>query len=110
MINALEGESELILNKDYSKISVYINDDYDVTDDMITESMKSMTEPYMETEDGDDGTRIISLSITSSEYKKSTDKYIDYLEKTLDALGVTVHRDVKGEIYLGSKGVDPSAK
>ena len=39
-----------------------------------------------------------------------TDKYIEYLEETLDALGVTVHRDVKGEIYLGSKGSDPSAK
>src|SRR5699024_960283 len=110
MINSLEGEGKLILNKDYSKISVYINDDYDVTDDVIRESMMRMAEPYMETEYGADGAKIISLSITSSEYKKSTDKYIDYLEKTLDALGVTVHRDVKGEIYLGSKGVDPSAK
>ena len=110
MINSLEGESKLILNKDYSKISVYINDDYDTTDDMIRDIMMRMAEPYIETEDGADGTKIISLSVTNSEYKKNTDKYIEYLEETLDALGVTVHRDVKGEIYLGSKGVDPSAK
>lgn len=110
MVNSLEGESKLILNKDYSKISVYIHGDYDVTDDMVRESMMRMAEPYMETEDGVDGTKIISLSVTNSEYKKSTDKYIEYLEETLDALGVTVHRDVKGEIYLGSKEVDPIAK
>ena len=110
MINSLEGESKLILNKDYSKISVYIHDDYDVTDDMIGESMMRMAEPYMETEYGADGAKIISLSVTNSEYKKNTDRYVKYLEETLDALGVTVHRDVKGEIYLGSKGVDPSVK
>ena len=110
MINSLEGEGKLILNKDYSKISVYINDDYDVTDDVIRESMMRMAEPYMETEYGADGAKIISLSVTNSEYKKNTDRYVKYLEETLDALGVTVHRDVKGEIYLGSKGVDPSAK
>ena len=110
MINSLESESKLILNKDYSKISVYIHGDYDVTDDMIRESMMRMAEPYMETEDGADGTKIISLSVTNSEYKKNTDRYINFLEETLDALGITVHRDVKGEIYLGSKGVDPSAK
>ena len=110
MINPIEGESKLILNKDYSKISVYIHDDYDVTDDMIRESMMRMAEPYIETEDGADGTKIISLSLTNSEYKKSIDRYIKFLEETLDVLGVTIHRDVKGEIYLGSKGVDPSAK
>lgn len=110
MINSLEGENKLILNKDYSKISVYIHGEYNVTDDMIRESMMRMAEPYIETEYGTDGTKIISLSLTNSEYKKSTDKYIDYLEKTLDALGITVHRDVKGEIYLGSKGADPSVK
>ena len=110
MINSLESESKLILNKDYSKISVYIHGDYDVTDDMVRESMMRMAEPYMETEDGSDGTKIISLSVTNSEYKKNTDRYIEFLEETLDALGVTVHRDVKGEIYLGSKGVDPSVK
>ena len=110
MNNSLEGESKLILNKDYSKISVYIHGDYDVTDDIIRESIMRMAEPYIETEDGADGTKIISLSITNSEYKKNTDRYIEFLEETLDSLGVTVHRDVKGEIYLGSKGVDPSAK
>ena len=110
MINSLEGESKLVLNKDYSKISVYIHDDYDATDDMIRDVMMRMAEPYMETEDGADGMRVISLSVTNSEYKKSTDRYIKFLEETLDALGVTIHRDVKGEIYLGSKGVDPSAK
>ena len=110
MINSLKSESKLILNKDYSKISMYIHGDYDITDDMIRESMMRMAEPHIETEDGADGTKIISLSLTNSEYKKSTDKYIEYLEETLDALGVTVHRDVKGEIYLGSKGVDPSVK
>lgn len=110
MINSLEGESKLALNKDYSKISVYIHDDYDITDDIIRESMMRMAEPYMETEYGADGAKIISLSVTNSEYKKNTDRYVKYLEETLDALGVTVHRDVKGEIYLGSKGVDPSAK
>lgn len=110
MINSLEGESKLILNKDYSKISVYIHGDYDVTDDMIWESMIRMAEPYMETEYGADGAKIISLSVTNSEYKKNTDRYVKYLEETLDALGVTVHRDVKEEIYLGSKGVDPSVK
>lgn len=110
MINSLEGVSKLALNKDYSKISVYIHDDYDTTDDMIRESMMRMAEPYMETEYGADGAKIISLSVTNSEYKKNTDRYVKYLEETLDELGVTVHRDVKGEIYLGSKGVDPSAK
>ena len=110
MNNSLEGESKLILSKDYSKISVYIHSGYDVTDDTIRESMMRMAEPYIETEDGADGAKIISLSLTNSEYKKSTDKYIEYLEETLDALGVTVHRDVKGEIYLGSKGSDPSVK
>lgn len=110
MINSLEGESKLALNKDYSKISVYIHDDYDTTDDIIRESMMRMAEPYMETEYGADGAKIISLSVTNSEYKKNTDRYVKYLEETLDALGVTVHRDVKGEIYLGSKGVDPSVK
>ena len=110
MINSLEGESKLALNKDYSKISVYIHDDYDATDDIIRESMMRMAEPYMETEYGADGAKIISLSVTNSEYKKNTDRYVKYLEETLDALGVTVHRDVKGEIYLGSKGVDPGAK
>ena len=110
MINSLEGVSKLALNKDYSKISVYIHDDYDITDDIIRESMMRMAEPYMETEYGADGAKIISLSVTNSEYKKNTDRYVKYLEETLDALGVTVHRDVKGEIYLGSKGVDPSAK
>lgn len=111
MINPpLEGKSKLILNKDYSKISVYIHGDYDVTNDMIRESMMRMAEPYMETEDGVDGAKIISLSVTNSEYKENTDRYIKYLEDTLDGLGITVHRDVKGEIYLGSKGVDPSAK
>src|SRR5699024_1452653 len=110
MINSLEGESKLILNKEYSKISVYINDDYDVTDDVNRESMMRLAEQYMETEYGADRAKIISLSVTNSEYKKNTDRYVKYLEETLDALGVTVHRDVKGEIYLGSKGVDPSAK
>lgn len=110
MINSLEGESKLALNKDYSKISVYIHDDYDTTDDIIRESMMRMAEPYMETEYGADGAKIISLSVTNSEYKKNTDRYVKYLEETLDALGVTIHRDVKGEIYLGSKGVDPSVK
>ena len=110
MINSLESKSKLILNKDYSKISVYIDGDYDVTDDMIRESMMRMAEPYIETEDSANGAKIISLSVTNSEYKKSTDKYIEYLEETLDELGVTVHRDVKREIYLGSKGVNPSVK
>lgn len=110
MVNSLEGESKLILNKDYSKISVYIHGDYDVTDDIIRESIMRMAEPYIETEDGADGTKIISLSITNSEYKNNTDRYIEFLEETLDSLGVTVHRDVKGKIYLGSKGSDPSAK
>ena len=110
MINSLEGESKLILNKDYSKISVYIHGDYDVTDDMIKESMMRLAEPYIETEDKADGTKIISLSVTNSEYKENTDRYIKFLEETLDALGVTVHRDVKGEIYLGSKGDDPLVK
>lgn len=110
MINSLEGESKLALNKDYSKISVYIHDGYDTTDDIIRESMMRMAEPYMETEYGADGAKIISLSVTNSEYKKNTDRYVKYLEETLDALGVTIHRDVKGEIYLGSKGVDPSVK
>ena len=110
MINSLEGVSKLALNKDYSKISVYIHDDYDTTDDIIRESMMRMAEPYMETEHGADGAKIISLSVINSEYKKNTDKYIEYLEETLDALGVTVHRDVKGEIYLGSKGDDPLVK
>ena len=72
MINSLEGENKLILNKDYSKISVYIHGEYNVTDDMIRESMMRMAEPYMETEDGTDGAKIISLSLTNSEYKKST--------------------------------------
>ena len=110
MINSLEGESRLILNKGYSKISTYIHGGYNVADDTIRELMMRMAEPYIETEDGADGAKIIRLSVISSEYKKSTDNYIEYLEETLDALGVTVHRDVKGEIYLGSKGVDPSAK
>lgn len=41
-------------------------------------------------------------------YDKSVEdqKYIRYLEETLDALGVVVHRDVKGEIYLGGRGVN----
>lgn len=30
MINSLDSESKLILNKDHSKISVYIHGDYDV--------------------------------------------------------------------------------
>lgn len=111
MINSLEGEHELILNKDYSKISVYIHDKYaDIADDEIKDAIMRMAEPFMETEDRSDGTKTVSLAVTNPEYKKNTDRYIKFLEETLDALGVTVHRDVKGEIYLGSKGVDPSAK
>ena len=60
MVNSLEGESKLILNKDYSKISVYIHGNYDVTDDMIRESMMRMAEPYIETEDGADGTKLLA--------------------------------------------------
>ena len=98
-----EGNS-IHLNNNYSIIQIN-NIGGEMSDNEIADGLLHFAKPHMETNG-----EASSIVVVNPEYKKSTDKYIKYLEETLDTLGVTVHRDVKGEIYLGSKGVDPSAQ
>lgn len=89
--------------KTYSNISVCVNEKYGQTSDKVSDIIFQMASPYVEVEDKGNGIKIVNLSVADLDYIRSTEKYIKYLEETLDVLGVTVYRDVKGEIYLGSK-------
>ena len=98
-----EGSS-IYLNNNYSIIHIN-NIDGEMPDNEIADGLLYFAKPYMEM-DGESS----SIVVVNPEYKRSLEKYIKYLEDTLDGLGITVHKDVEGEIFLGSKGSDPSAK
>lgn len=98
-----EGSS-IHLNNNYSTIHIN-NINGEMPDNEIADGLLYFAKPYMETK-GESS----SIAVVNPEYKRSVEKYIRYLEDTLDSLGVTVHKDVEGEIFLGSKGDDPSAK
>lgn len=57
-------------------------------------------EPYVENIDSEMGYEVIEFGIIKPSYKESMDEYIRFLEDTLDGMGVTIHRDVKGEIFI----------